>query len=86
MNINLNSQLENLVQKQIISGKYTNAENVIEEALNLLEKRNQYDDWVKEIGQKIDLADEQLNRGEGIDGTTGISQLREYLIQGKHQK
>lgn len=86
MIINLNYQLENLVQKQIKSGKYTTANDVIEEALNLLEKRNQYDDWVEEIRHKIDIADEQLNRGEGIDGETAISELREYLKQRKQAK
>ena len=86
MIINLNYQLENLVQKQIKSGKYTTANDVIEEALNLLKKRNQYDDWVEEIRHKIDIADEQLNRGEGIDGETAISELREYLKQRKQAK
>ena len=86
MNIQLNPQLENLIQQQIISGKYTNAEDVMKEALHLLEKRNQYDDWVKEIDKKIDIAAQQLDRGEGIDGDIAISDLQEYLKQVKEQK
>ncbi|NEQ68734.1 MAG: type II toxin-antitoxin system ParD family antitoxin [Symploca sp. SIO2D2] len=77
MNIILNSKLENLIQQQITSGKYTSIDNVLEEALALLEKRNQYEQWVEEIGQKIDIAAQQLERGEGIDGKTAINQLRE---------
>ncbi|NER25217.1 MAG: type II toxin-antitoxin system ParD family antitoxin [Symploca sp. SIO1B1] len=77
MNIILNPKLENLIQQQITSGKYTSIDNVLEEALALLEKRNQYEQWVEEIGQKIDIAAQQLERGEGIDGKTAINQLLE---------
>jgi antitoxin ParD1/3/4 len=83
MNIILNPKLENLIQQQITSGKYASIDNVLEEALNLLEKRNQYEQWIEEIGQKIDMAAQQLDRGEGIDGETAINQLREQLQQSK---
>lgn len=78
MNIILNSKLENLIQKQIISGRYTSIDNVLEEALTLLEKRNEYEQWIEEISQKIDIAAQQLDQGEGIDGETVINQLREH--------
>ncbi len=81
MNIILNHKLEAFIQQQIRSGKYDNINSVIEEALNLLEKRNQYDDWVEDIRQKVDIAAAQLDRGEGIDGETAINQLREDLRQ-----
>lgn len=79
MNITLNSRLENLIQQQITTGKYNNINDVIEDALNLLEKRNHYNQWVKEIGTKIDIAAQQLDRGEGIDGDLAITQLRQDL-------
>ncbi|EAZ88737.1 ribbon-helix-helix domain-containing protein [Crocosphaera chwakensis] len=83
MNIILNSKLENLIQKQITSGRYTSIDNVLEEALILLEKRNEYEQWIKEIEQKIDIAAQQLEQGEGIDGETAINQLRDNLQQNK---
>ena len=83
MNIILNPKLENLIQKQIISGRYTSVDNVLEEALTLLEKRNEYEQWIEEIGQKIDIAEQQLDQGQGIDGETAINQLREDLKQNK---
>jgi antitoxin ParD1/3/4 len=43
--------------------------------LQLLEKRNHYDRWVEELGNKIDIAATELDRGEGIDGETAINQL-----------
>ena len=83
MNIILNPKLENLIQKQIISGRYTSIDNVLEEALTLLEKRNEYEQWSEEIGKKIDAAAQQLDQGQGIDGETAINQLRQNLKQNK---
>jgi antitoxin ParD1/3/4 len=81
MDITLKPELEKFIQQQIKLGKYDSAERVIEEALFLLSKRNEYDKWVEEIGQKIDIAAEQLDRGEGIDGEIAINQLRKRLRQ-----
>ncbi|MDJ0582440.1 type II toxin-antitoxin system ParD family antitoxin [Crocosphaera sp.] len=83
MNIILNPKLEKLIQKQIISGRDTSFDNVLEEALTLLEKRNEYEQWIEEIGQKIDLAEQKLDQDQGIDGETAINQLRENLKQNK---
>ncbi|WP_249267814.1 hypothetical protein RVR34_25405 [Microcystis aeruginosa FBCC-A68] len=44
-----------------------------------ISKRDQYQQWVEDIGQKIDIAAEQLDRSEGIDGETAIAQLRTRL-------
>ena len=79
MNINLKPELENIIQNQILSGKYDSINQVIEEALKLLQKRNQYDHWVEEIGQKIDLAAEEIDQGKGIEGETAIARIREKL-------
>ncbi len=83
MNIILNPKLENLIQKQIISGRYTSIDNVLEEALTLLEKRNEYEQWIEEIGQKIDIAAQQLDQDQGIDGETAIKQSRKNFQQNK---
>ncbi len=75
MNIILDPKIEVLIQKQLVSGKYANPNQVIEQALNLLEKRNQYDSWIEEIREKIDLAATQLAQGLGIDGNIAINNL-----------
>ncbi|MGL5873371.1 MAG: type II toxin-antitoxin system ParD family antitoxin [Xenococcaceae cyanobacterium] len=49
MNITIKQELEKFIQQQIKSGKYESADRVIEEALNLLEKREQDDRWVEEV-------------------------------------
>jgi antitoxin ParD1/3/4 len=75
MTIALQPEQEEFIQAQLETGRYTNAAAVIAEALNLLEKRNHYDRWVEEVRHKIDLAAEQLDRGEGVDGETAIAAL-----------
>jgi antitoxin ParD1/3/4 len=86
MNITLNTKLEHLIQQQLTSGKYNSVNDVIEDALSLLEKRNQYDQWVTEIGEKIDIAAQQLERGEGINGDVAINLIRQNLHQNHQQK
>ena len=51
----------------------------IAEALDLLNKSDQYQEWNEEIGRKIDVAAQQLDRGEGIDGESASTQLRRKL-------
>lgn len=83
MNITIKQELENFIQQQIESGKYDSADRVIEEALNLLEKREQYDRWVEEVREKIDIAATQLDRGEGIEGEAVIERMRQKLNRAK---
>jgi len=75
MPITLKPEQEQFIQTQLATGRYTNATEVIAEALQLLEKRNHYDRWVEELGNKIDIAAAELDRGEGIDGEIAINQL-----------
>ncbi|MFN5854714.1 MAG: type II toxin-antitoxin system ParD family antitoxin [Pseudanabaenaceae cyanobacterium] len=79
MPITLQPEQEQFIQTQLATGRYTNATEVIAEALQLLEKRNHYDRWVEELRNKIDIAAAELDRGEGLDGETAINQLRARL-------
>ncbi|MDY6781949.1 MAG: type II toxin-antitoxin system ParD family antitoxin [Cyanobacteriota bacterium] len=79
MSIALTPQQEQLIRAQLETGRYTNAAEVITDALQLLEKRDRYHHWLEELGAKIDIAAEQLDRGEGVDGETAIAQIRAKL-------
>jgi antitoxin ParD1/3/4 len=83
MTIALQPEHEQFIQTQLANGRYANATEVITEALQLLEKRNEYDQWVEEIGTQIDIAAEQLDQGEGMDGETVVPQLRAKLYQAR---
>ncbi|MBS3026379.1 MAG: type II toxin-antitoxin system ParD family antitoxin [Dolichospermum sp. DET50] len=84
MNIQIKPELEQIIQAQIATGRYTNPEDVISKALKLLlEWDKGYQNWVDETREKVDVAIEQLNRGEGINGEVVISQLRDKLRQAR---
>jgi antitoxin ParD1/3/4 len=75
MPITLQPEQEQFIQTQLATGRYTNATEVIAEALQLLEKRNHYDRWVEELRNKIDIATAECDRGEGVNGETAINHL-----------
>ncbi|MEH2280814.1 MAG: type II toxin-antitoxin system ParD family antitoxin [Nostoc sp.] len=80
MNIQIKPELEQIIQAQIATGRYANPEEVISKALNLLlEWDKGYQQWVEETREKVEVAIEQLDRGEGIDGEVVVEQLREKL-------
>ncbi|MDB9468307.1 type II toxin-antitoxin system ParD family antitoxin [Dolichospermum circinale CS-1225] len=84
MNIQIKPELEQIIQAQIATGRYTNPEDVISKALKLLlEWDKGYQNWVEETREKVDVAIEQLDRGEGINGDVVISQLRDKLRQAR---
>ena len=57
---------------------------MISKALKLLfQWEKGYQNWVAETREKVDVAIEQLDRGEGIDGDVVISQLRDKLRQAR---
>jgi len=63
MNVSLNPELEALVRQKIESGDFSDEGAVLQEALLLLEKR----DRLRRLRASLDLADEQIDRGEGIE-------------------
>ncbi|MEZ2234591.1 type II toxin-antitoxin system ParD family antitoxin [Microcoleus sp.] len=87
MKITLKTEQAELIQQKLNSGKYHNAEEVIAEALQLLYQRDrEYETWVEETREKVDVAIEEIRRGEGIDGNVVIDQLKEKLRQARQQQ
>lgn len=73
-----------MIQKQIAGGKYKNPSEFISKALKLLDEWEKgYQNWVEKTRQKIEVAVEQLARGEGIDGEVVVERLREKLRKAK---
>ena len=78
MNIELKPEHEQFIQAQIASGKFTNADEVLDVAFKLLEKLNsEYAQWVEEIWQKVDVAIAEIERGEVLNGETVVMQILE---------
>ena len=85
MNIILSPQQEKFIQSQIAKGKYTNMEEVIDSALKLLEKQD-YEQWLDETRQKVQVGLEQLEKGEKVDGEIVIAQLKAKFKQMREDK
>lgn len=78
MNISLKPEQEQFVQEQLAHGKYKTADEVIAQALKLLEeKQREYESWVEDVRAKVDEATASLERGEGLDGETVVNQILE---------
>ncbi|AVH70199.1 ribbon-helix-helix domain-containing protein [Nostoc sp. 'Lobaria pulmonaria (5183) cyanobiont'] len=78
MNIELKPEHEQFIQAQIASGKFTNADEVLDVAFQLLEKLNsEYVQWVEETRQKVDVAIAEIERREVLDGETVVMQILE---------
>jgi antitoxin ParD1/3/4 len=86
MNLSLKPELEKFIQQEIIQDKYATPDEVIEAALNLIDRQNSADRWAIEIGEKIDVAIEQIDRGEGAKGEEVFASLRAKLQAAKEAR
>ncbi|MEH2089502.1 type II toxin-antitoxin system ParD family antitoxin [Nostoc sp.] len=78
MNISLTIELEQFIQSQVASGKYTSSEEVIIAGIRLLEERERiYKGRFEELQREIMIGVEQLDRKERLDGKEVIEQLRQ---------
>ena len=81
MNITLRSEQEKFILEEIEKGRYQTAEQVINEALKLLEESNRQRDEIRleELRQKIAVGTEQIKKGQTTDGEEVFGRLQEKL-------
>jgi antitoxin ParD1/3/4 len=80
MDIRLPRELEELVKSKVKSGRYHSASDVVGEALQLMEERDQMLVLRKdEIREKISAGLESLRRGEGVDGDAVFDRIEAEL-------
>ncbi len=72
MNITLTPEQEELVRTKLKNGSYKSANEVVQEALRLLEER---DRTHRLLRKKIDKGLESLGRGEAVDGEEFFKEL-----------
>ncbi len=77
MEISLPPELEIMVQARVESGRYRSASDVVREALQLMEERDQLDDLRRFVAVGI----EQADRGDLIEGADAFGKVREQLRQ-----
>jgi antitoxin ParD1/3/4 len=77
--LTLTAEHEQLIQTQLATGRYANAEEVLGIALQLLTRLDSEQQiWIEETRTKIAEGIAELDRGEGVDGPTVMNQ---YLQQ-----
>jgi antitoxin ParD1/3/4 len=65
---------EKLIQNHLDTGRYVNAEEVLEIALQLLTRLDtEHQAWIEETRQQIAIGIAELDRGEGVDGATAMA-------------
>jgi antitoxin ParD1/3/4 len=80
MNVPLTSELEQLIQDKVNSGKYHSVSQVIGEALRLLEERDRIQNQrLLELKAKIREGIEASERGEVVDGEEFFAELEEDI-------
>ncbi len=80
MSIALKPEQQQFIQQQIALGRFRSEEEVLEKALQLLSSQYQeYDNWVEDTTAKIDEAQAEIDRGEGIPLDVAMTQLRDLL-------
>lgn len=78
MTIKLKPEQEKFIEAQVASGKYKSPEEVMDKMFFVFERlQSEYDEWVTETRQKVDVAIAEIERGEGIDGEIVINELLE---------
>lgn len=82
MKITLNNQHQDFIAAQVASGKYANADEVVDLAVHLFAKlQGEYQDWIEETRAKVDEGIAELERGEGLDGEMVMKQFQDQFRQ-----
>ena len=76
--VSLTPRLEEFIDREVKSGRYSSPSEVICEAIRLLEEKKQLhrDKLLEELRQGIRVAREQMERGEEHDGREVFRELR----------
>lgn len=85
MQIVLPPELEDLVQRQLDSGKYQTAIEVLLAGVKLLEQQEDiYQGRLQELQQEALIGWEARERGELVDGSTAMAKIRANLQHSRH--
>jgi antitoxin ParD1/3/4 len=87
MSVQLAARITERIQQKVEAGAYANADAVVEEALGLLEQRDQ----LRSLRESLARANEQIERGEFVDWTPDLleqwdHEADELMRQGRRPK
>jgi antitoxin ParD1/3/4 len=80
VSITLEPEQERFIQEQVARGRFKSANEVLAQALMLLEQKYQEDEaWIEDVRQKIDEARAEVARGEVLPLELVMAQLQDKL-------
>jgi antitoxin ParD1/3/4 len=78
MSITLKPEQTQFIQQQIAAGRFKSEGEVLEKALQLLaDQYREYETWAEDVRSKIDEAQAEIDRGEGVPLDVAMAQLQE---------
>ena len=78
MNIALKPEQEQFIQSQIDRGRFKSADEAVSQAFKLLENQErEYQSWIEDTRQKVEVAVAELDRGEGVELDLVIDRLQQ---------
>lgn len=78
MNVKISGDAELFVREEVASGRYDSPQEVVQEGLRLLHRRETLDqEWRERLDGQIEEGLTQLDNGEGISGEQAFRALRE---------
>jgi antitoxin ParD1/3/4 len=84
MNIALKPEQEQFIKSQIDRGRFKSADDAVLQAFKLLEEKYEdYESWIEDTRQKVDVAVAELDRGEGIELDLVIDRLQQKFQSAK---
>jgi antitoxin ParD1/3/4 len=84
MNIALKPEQEQFVKSQIDRGRFKSADDAVLQAFKLLEEKYQdYESWIEDTRQKVDMAVAELDRGEGVELDLVVDRLQQKFQSAK---
>ena len=80
MSITLKPEQAKFIQQQILTGRFKSESEVLEKVLQLLASQQQeYEVWAAEVCVKVDQAEAEIDRGEGVSLNVAMAQLQGRL-------
>jgi antitoxin ParD1/3/4 len=78
MNIAIKPEQEQFIQSQIDRGRFKSADEAAFHAFKLLEEKyRDYEEWIEDTRQKVDVGIAELDRGEGVELDLVIERLQQ---------
>ena len=77
MNVSLTEELEELVQRQVESGRYGSASEVIQAGLRLLDQEDALRErWIADTRAQVRDGIEQAERSHFVDGEEAVARVK----------